>query len=201
MKLITKNPSSPQSILSYEGDVLFRMYMSQKPPFETFCFDVYVRNGASSKYCGQGTAEHPQGVQNAMELLLQEQRDRDVVVEISNEMVSTPDFDCHEWFRCALQAIDQGFEKYHKWKSNKESALTVLCPVCGLEMFIKEGRYGSFWGCSNFPKCKGSRSCSDRNDADFDKKALRGLGGDGDDEYDKEMDEVFGYNSGSFGDN
>ena len=32
----------------------------------------------------------------------------------------------------------------------------VTCPVCGRDMLLKRGRYGVFWGCSNYPKCKGS---------------------------------------------
>lgn len=32
----------------------------------------------------------------------------------------------------------------------------VTCPVCGRDMILKRGRYGVFWGCSNYPKCKGS---------------------------------------------
>lgn len=32
----------------------------------------------------------------------------------------------------------------------------VKCPICGRDMLLKRGRYGVFWGCSNYPKCKGS---------------------------------------------
>ena len=27
------------------------------------------------------------------------------------------------------------------------------CPECGSPMVLRKGRYGSFWGCSNYPKC------------------------------------------------
>lgn len=37
--------------------------------------------------------------------------------------------------------------------SDKES---MSCPNCGRDMLLKRGRYGAFWGCSNYPKCKGS---------------------------------------------
>ena len=30
----------------------------------------------------------------------------------------------------------------------------VICEKCGHKMLIREGRYGKFLGCSNFPKCK-----------------------------------------------
>lgn len=32
------------------------------------------------------------------------------------------------------------------------------CPKCGKDMVLKTGRYGSFWACSDYPKCKGLAS-------------------------------------------
>ncbi len=29
-----------------------------------------------------------------------------------------------------------------------------VCPECGEEMVLREGKYGKFWGCSNYPECK-----------------------------------------------
>jgi DNA topoisomerase-1 len=29
-----------------------------------------------------------------------------------------------------------------------------ICPQCGGELVIKNGRYGNFIGCSNYPRCK-----------------------------------------------
>ena len=28
------------------------------------------------------------------------------------------------------------------------------CPKCGGNLVVRKGRYGSFWGCSNYPKCR-----------------------------------------------
>lgn len=33
----------------------------------------------------------------------------------------------------------------------------IVCEKCGHKMLIREGRYGKFLGCSNFPKCKNVR--------------------------------------------
>jgi DNA topoisomerase-1 len=30
------------------------------------------------------------------------------------------------------------------------------CPKCGGEMELKSSRYGKFWACKNYPKCKGT---------------------------------------------
>lgn len=31
----------------------------------------------------------------------------------------------------------------------------TLCPICSSKMKLRTGPYGSFWGCSKFPTCKG----------------------------------------------
>ena len=31
------------------------------------------------------------------------------------------------------------------------------CPFCGGELTVRNGKYGRFWGCSNYPKCKFTR--------------------------------------------
>jgi DNA topoisomerase-1 len=32
------------------------------------------------------------------------------------------------------------------------------CPECGAEMARRKSRYGYFWGCTNYPKCKGTKT-------------------------------------------
>lgn len=34
----------------------------------------------------------------------------------------------------------------------------LLCPKCGSEMLLKKGKYGSFYGCYKYPKCKYTKS-------------------------------------------
>ncbi|MBR6489156.1 MAG: topoisomerase DNA-binding C4 zinc finger domain-containing protein, partial [Muribaculaceae bacterium] len=29
-----------------------------------------------------------------------------------------------------------------------------ICPKCGGKLVQRNGRYGSFYGCSNYPRCK-----------------------------------------------
>ncbi len=33
----------------------------------------------------------------------------------------------------------------------------ILCPLCKAEMIRRKGKYGEFYGCSNFPGCRGTR--------------------------------------------
>ena len=48
-----------------------------------------------------------------------------------------------------------------KQKESKvaEKATGVLCPRCRSPMVLRSGRYGKFYGCSRFPRCKGTRRC------------------------------------------
>ncbi len=40
-----------------------------------------------------------------------------------------------------------------------EQSIPPICPAqgCGKTMVTRTGRYGTFWGCPTFPKCKGTR--------------------------------------------
>ena len=39
--------------------------------------------------------------------------------------------------------------------------LVIKCPDCGSPMVKRNGRYGEFYGCSTYPKCRGTRSLKD----------------------------------------
>lgn len=42
-------------------------------------------------------------------------------------------------------------------QKRREIQPEILCPKCGLEMVKRNGKYGEFFGCSNFPRCRGTR--------------------------------------------
>ncbi|MCI8483836.1 MAG: DNA polymerase III subunit epsilon [Lachnospiraceae bacterium] len=39
----------------------------------------------------------------------------------------------------------------------KKDRPDILCPKCGSEMVKRRGTYGEFYGCSNYPRCRGTR--------------------------------------------
>lgn len=48
-------------------------------------------------------------------------------------------------------------EKYPKCESTKKKEDVVLdekCPKCGSTIVLRNGKFGEFKACSNFPKCK-----------------------------------------------
>lgn len=44
-------------------------------------------------------------------------------------------------------------KEYHK-EQTKNAIMNGKCPECGGNLILREGTYGRFYGCSNYPKCK-----------------------------------------------
>jgi len=42
----------------------------------------------------------------------------------------------------------------------------VKCPECNLDMIPKTSKFGAFWGCRNYPYCKGTRDSMGRSKED-----------------------------------
>lgn len=55
-----------------------------------------------------------------------------------------------------LPLLDKVKQYYTDLPSLKPAPIPTgeKCPKCGGELYIREGKYGSFKGCSNYPKCK-----------------------------------------------
>ncbi|WP_441361760.1 type I DNA topoisomerase [Acholeplasma laidlawii] len=51
-------------------------------------------------------------------------------------------------FMPILEAAQQNMEKIKPVVTDK------ICPLCGGNLVIRKSRYGEFYGCSNFPRCK-----------------------------------------------
>lgn len=43
--------------------------------------------------------------------------------------------------------------KYQRHR-NKQNITNGVCPRCGNQLVLRQGKYGEFYGCSNFPRCK-----------------------------------------------
>jgi DNA topoisomerase-1 len=41
-----------------------------------------------------------------------------------------------------------------KEKESDDTVPGMKCEKCGADMVVKNGRYGAFYACSNYPKCK-----------------------------------------------
>lgn len=58
-------------------------------------------------------------------------------------------------FMVAQEEYEEKAKQIEKWK--KEHASSEKCPLCGNAMYIREGKYGKFLGCSKYPNCKGTK--------------------------------------------
>ena len=45
---------------------------------------------------------------------------------------------------------------------NNESIRNGICPACGGRLVQRHGKYGDFYGCSNYPKCKFKRNIDNK---------------------------------------
>lgn len=59
--------------------------------------------------------------------------------------------------------VDEEMEQTHNTEvlqakyRRAQSVTSGICPLCGGRLVLRNGRYGSFYGCSNYPKCKFTR--------------------------------------------
>ncbi len=57
---------------------------------------------------------------------------------------------------------DDYWEIHHAEKTMVPNSIKPIgpgkCPLCNGETHLVEGKFGSFYGCNGFPKCKGSRN-------------------------------------------
>jgi len=51
-------------------------------------------------------------------------------------------------------------ENVHKTVFKKEESLSSgRCPRCGGKLVLRDGKYGKFYGCSNYPRCRFTQQC------------------------------------------
>lgn len=104
----------------------------------------------------------------------------DQIAEGEKEWVPVVD-GFYRQFATNLKAADEAIEKIDLKK--EPEPVGRECPKCGSPLLFREGRYGRFIGCSNFPKCRHTEqilvkvgvNCPDCGDGDLiEKKTRRG---------------------------
>lgn len=48
----------------------------------------------------------------------------------------------------------------------------VMCPKCGMKMVSRKSKHGVFWGCSQYPKCNGTRDSMGKSQRDRDNERI-----------------------------
>ena len=62
---------------------------------------------------------------------------------------------CHECHKKGLRREEKPFEPI---KVENPDTDPDMCPVCGGKLKLRNGKYGAFMGCSNYPKCSYTRN-------------------------------------------
>ncbi len=57
----------------------------------------------------------------------------------------------HEFYDKFEPCVEEAFDKMEKKEAEKTGE---ICPECGSDLVIRNGRYGKFTACSNYPTCK-----------------------------------------------
>lgn len=66
-------------------------------------------------------------------------------------------FELREITRFYLQVIDSDEARQRhidEINQKKDAVRAGICPRCGGELVRRNGKYGEFIGCSNFPRCR-----------------------------------------------
>ena len=101
-------------------------------------------------------AREDRALLGALDRWLRAERD----LEILCVKVSKSDLNAREMFR--PRGVEQRSEQRSRQQaapSNPKRFQSVpSCPQCGSVMRRRSGRYGTFWGCSRYPSCRGARN-------------------------------------------
>ena len=79
------------------------------------------------------------------------EKDLDEIAEGKKESVT----ELREFYDKFVPLLDEAYEKMEKVTPQKTGE---LCPECGSELVYRNGKYGRFISCSNFPACKYTKS-------------------------------------------
>jgi len=79
---------------------------------------------------------------------------QDVLKILAEESPPIPASDC-AW--CKYSDTMKNLNLNVKTNVLSQSDQSPLCPKCGSNMRARKGKNGEFWGCSQYPKCRGTR--------------------------------------------
>ncbi|MBN1255815.1 MAG: topoisomerase DNA-binding C4 zinc finger domain-containing protein [Deltaproteobacteria bacterium] len=79
------------------------------------------------------------------------------VVALLDGPLPDPDLETCDW--CSYRAETTGVSDTPTQGSDDPQSQAVIpnCPKCGDLMKLRTGKFGKFWGCVNYPNCKGTR--------------------------------------------
>ena len=64
------------------------------------------------------------------------------------DLISSRNDRCTADKKMHVQNVQSAMNKY------RDNLISGICPRCGGTLQLRTGKYGNFYGCSNYPKCK-----------------------------------------------
>jgi DNA topoisomerase-1 len=86
-----------------------------------------------------------------------------------------------EWIKVLEEFYGEFSSAYEKAKTEMESLkpqpieTEEICPECGKKLLIRTGRYGQFYSCSGFPKCRYTRPLESEDGGEMSKSSNENL--------------------------
>ena len=74
---------------------------------------------------------------------------------LRNRIKDMPTKYIHEEIVSIAERLEKLTNKSEVEKQQHIENLKTKCPFCGNELVLRKGKYGCFWGCSTYPKCRG----------------------------------------------
>jgi len=85
------------------------------------------------------------------------EKELDEVAEGKDDWVKT----CRDFYTPFAKNLEEKYKEVSK-KSIAEKETDKICPECGARLLMRLGRYGNFYACSRFPKCKYTESLKNK---------------------------------------
>lgn len=81
----------------------------------------------------------------------------DMLKKLRSQLRSSANMYSPEEMLQLVQKLQPLTNKSEAEKQQHIEDIKEKCPFCGSELVLRRGKYGQFWGCSTYPKCKFTR--------------------------------------------
>lgn len=84
-------------------------------------------------------------------------RRQDMLKKLRHALKSAPFKYSHDEIQSMVIKLKPLTEKTTSEKQQHVDDVQTKCPFCGSDLVLRNGKYGQFWGCSAYPKCRFTR--------------------------------------------
>ena len=82
---------------------------------------------------------------------------QDLLQSLKRRLKDAPVLYSHEAIQQMAERLKPFTEVSQQETQQHIENLQTKCPYCGSQLVLRSGKYGQFWGCSSYPKCRFTR--------------------------------------------